>query len=63
MVSLVGAHVHVEGGVFADADGDTTRFDDSSVGVCLFGCVDEGDDVLSRGVALGMAYYGAWLAV
>ena len=56
-VFLVDAHIHVEGCVGADAEGDAARLDGRVVGVCLFGGVDEGDGVLARGVCFGMAYY------
>ena len=55
-VLLVDAHVHVEGCVGADAEGDAAGLDGRVVGVGLFGCVDEGDRVLARAVRFGMAY-------
>ena len=53
----VGAHVHVEGSVGADAEGDAAGRDGGVVGVGLFGGVDEGDGVLAGGVCFGVGYY------
>lgn len=55
-ICLVGAHVDIEGHV-SDAERDTVRFDNSSVGVGLLGLVYKSDVILAGNICFRVTHY------
>ena len=55
-VGLVRAHVHIESQI-TDAERNTVRFNNSSVGVGFLGLVHESDVVLASDICFGVGHY------